>query len=224
LLELQEIDNHLARLSRERAALDDGSETRASLGTLENALSEQQQKLDELNATRISSEEDLKAREIKLSTQQTRLMNAKSAHEVQSLERDIAALTNARGELDEKVLLLMDEIDQCAAKLDELRAQHQENQTLLSGIESTFATETARIDGEEGQWRAQREEKFAGLSAVEQKKYEDAAARHKGIAVVHNENGSCSACGTALTPFILKSAKTEDWPTCESCRRLLFVE
>ena|GEM_PF-1929276 len=223
LFDLQEIDTHLARLSRERAALDDGSAARANLEILEKALREQEQKLDELNAARIASEEDLQARETKLTTQQTRLMNAKSAHEVQSLERDIAALTSARGELDEKVLLLMEEIEQVSAKQDDLRSQHEKQREELMQIEAQFAAETARIDGEQGQLREQREAQFAALSAVEQKKYEDTAARHHGIAVVHNENGSCSACGTALTPFILKSAKTEDWPTCESCRRLLFV-
>src|SRR5690606_13469181 len=160
----------------------------------------------------------------KLNTQQTRLMNAKNAHEVQSLERDIAALTAARGELDEKVLLLMDEIEGATAQRDELRNRHNQQQQELASIESNFSAESARINNAEAQLQSQRAEKYAALSAVEQKKYYDTAARHKGIAVAHIENGACSACGTALTPFILKAAKTEDWPTCESCRRLLFVE
>lgn len=197
---------------------------RAEKDTLAAALVEQESQLNLLNTNRISLESDLEAREAKLTTQQTRLMNAKSAHEVQSLERDIAALTNARGELDEKVLLLMDEIDQCVAKLDELRAQHQEKKDLLNEIESTFAGETTRIDGELATLREQRDALFATLSNVEQTKYETTASRHHGIAVAHLHDGACSACGTALTPFNLKAAKTEEWPTCESCRRFLYVK
>jgi predicted nucleic acid-binding Zn-ribbon protein len=221
---LQEIDNHITRLKRERENLDNGDRTRAEKDTLAAALAEQEAQLNLLNTNRISLEADLEAREAKLNTQQTRLMNAKSSHEVQSLERDIAALTTARGELDEKVLLLMDDIDHCAAKLDELRAQYQEKENLLNDIESTFASETARIDGGSATLREQRDTLFATLSPVEQTKYETTASRHHGIAVAHLHDGACSACGTALTPFNLKSAKSEQWPTCESCRRLLYVK
>jgi len=211
-------------LNRERAALDNGDATRAERDTLAAALAEQETQLNQLNTNRVSLEGDLEARETKLNTQQTRLMNAKSTHEVQSLERDIKALTTARGELDEKVLLVMDEIEGCESRLDELRSQHQEKENLLNQIESTFATETARIDGETQSLQAQRESMFTALSDIEQKKYENAASRHHGIAVAHLHDGACSACGTALTPFNLKEAKTEEWPTCESCRRFLYVK
>ncbi|MEO6907402.1 MAG: hypothetical protein ABI210_05890 [Abditibacteriaceae bacterium] len=221
---MQEIDNHITRLKRERDGLDTGGQTRAENSTIASALAEQEKQLNVLNTNRVSLEGDLEAREIKLKTQQTRLMNAKTTHEVQSLERDIAALTTARGELDEKVLLLMDEIDQCANKLDELRAQHQEKENLLNDIESTFARETARLDQETAALKEHRDALFATLSPVEQTKYENTASRHHGIAVAHLHDGSCSACGTALTPFNLKEAKTEEWPTCESCRRLLYVK
>jgi predicted nucleic acid-binding Zn-ribbon protein len=221
---LQEIDNHITRLKRERENLDNGDQTRAEKDTLAAALAQQEAQLNLLNTNRISLEGDLEARETKLNTQQTRLMNAKTTHEVQSLERDIAALTTARGELDEKVLLLMDEIDQCASRLDELRAQHQEKESLLNDIDSTFATKTSLIDHETDTLREQRETLFATLLPVEQTKYETTASRHHGIAVAHLHDGACSACGTALTPFNLKEAKTEEWPTCDSCRRLLYVK
>lgn len=221
---MQEIDNHVTRLKRGRDNLDNGDQTRIAKETLAASLTEQETQLNQLNTNRVSLEGDLEARETKLNTQQTRLMNAKTTHEVQSLERDIAALTTARGELDEKVLLLMDEIDQCAVKLDELRAQFQEKETLLNDIESTFASETTRIDQETAALREQRETLFASLTTVEQTKYETAANRHHGIAVAHLHDGACSACGTALTPFNLKTAKTEEWPTCESCRRFLYMK
>ena len=221
---MQEIDNHITRLKRERENLDNGDQTRAEKDTLAAALAQQEAQLNLLNTNRISLEGDLEARETKLNTQQTRLMNAKTTHEVQSLERDIVALTTARGELDEKVLLLMDEIDQCAGRLDELRAQHQEKENLLNDIESTFTRETTRIDQETAALREQRDALFATLSNVEQTKYETTASRHHGIAVAHLHDGACSACGTALTPFNLKAAKTEEWPTCESCRRFLYMK
>jgi len=31
-------------------------------------------------------------------------------------------------------------------------------------------------------------------------------------------------CGMMITPYNLKEAKTEEWPQCESCTRLLYVE
>ncbi len=71
---------------------------------------------------------------------------------------------------------------------------------------------------------AAREGITAQLPADEKEKYEEVAARHSGIAIVKNEGGNCSACGNTLTPFNLREARTQDWPTCENCGRLLFLD
>jgi predicted nucleic acid-binding Zn-ribbon protein len=92
-----------------------------------------------------------------------------------------------------------------------------------TAVEKQFATETARFERELAAAQKQRDELVARLDASHLNKYQAVADKHHGVAVAHPEKGNCSACGMTLTPFNLKEAKTQEWPTCENCGRLLFV-
>jgi predicted nucleic acid-binding Zn-ribbon protein len=224
LWELQQADNHITKLKRERSKLDDGSAARAERDTLERARDEAKTQLNALNTQRSAKEDELKTAEEKLTRQNTRLMGAKSAHEVNSLQRDIDALGKARGDLDEAILTLMDEAETATRQLADLEAQLQDQSTLTAQIEHTFAVETRRLDREIEESLALRSEISAQLDATSLQKYEEYARKYHGVAVAISENGNCSACGMAFTPFNLREAKSQTWPTCESCNRLLFVE
>jgi predicted nucleic acid-binding Zn-ribbon protein len=221
---LQQLDNQLAQIRRERSHLDDGEALRAEASTLQKAIAAEEEKLNQCTRARVEKEDELKQREEKLRTQQARLMNAKSAHEVASLQRDIDSITKSRGELDEAILTFMDESEGCAAKLDDLRLQLEAVSTQLNEAEAQFAAEAARLDAELERVLAERAAAAAPLGEDEKSHYEQSAAKHGGIAVTWNETGNCHACGMTLTPYNLKAAKSEEWPTCESCGRLLFVE
>jgi predicted nucleic acid-binding Zn-ribbon protein len=224
LWELQESDNALLALQREKSKLDDGSELRARRDTLQKAIAVEEENLNRCNRVRADAEAELKTREQKLQTQQTRLMNAKSAHEVSSLQRDIDSITKSRGEFDETILSAMDEAETLAGKLDELRAQLDAVSTQLQAVEAHFAAETTRLD-EALKAAAERRDATADVldeDALE--KYNAVASKHADTAVAQVSGGSCSVCGNAITPHNLKTAKSEEWPTCESCGRLLFVE
>jgi predicted nucleic acid-binding Zn-ribbon protein len=224
LYELQIVDNDVARIRRERAHLDDGASFRADARTLQKAIAVEDENLNRVNRARSMKEDELKQREQKLSTQQQRLMNAKSAHEVASLQRDIEGITKSRGELDEAILTFMDVGETSAKKLDVLRAQLQEVSTQLAQVEAQFSEDAARLDEELKSTLAQHDAAQAILNEDELSHYQYSATRHGGVAVAANNNGNCSACGMMLTPYNLKSARSEEWPTCESCGRLLFAE
>jgi len=224
LYDLQEIDNAIARLKRERSKLDDGSALRAERDTLQKAVAAEKDRLSHLNATRSDQELQLATAEEKITRQQGRLMNATNAHEVNSLQRDINALNKARGDLDEAILMLMDDIENCSARLVELQNELEAKAAETTGVEAHFAAETARLETEIASAVAQRQTTLAQLNDTERGKYEDAARRFHGLAVAHNEKGACSACGMSLTPYNIREAKAQEWPVCDSCGRLLFVE
>src|SRR5438874_527461 len=84
---------------------------------------------------------DLKTAEDKIARQQERLMNAKSTHEVNSLQRDIAALQKARGDLDEAILILMDDTESSAKRLVQLQQELDEKSAQTAVTERHFAAE-----------------------------------------------------------------------------------
>lgn len=223
LLELQQIDNTMLRLQREKSKLDDGSALRAQRDTLEKALATEEENLNTHNRARAEAEEELQKREEKLRTQQTRMMNAKSAHEISSLQRDIDSITKSRGELDEAILVAMDDVETTAKKVDELRSGIETLRTRLARVEADFRDETTRIDEELMTAAHKRNAAAALIDEESREKYDAVASRHGGVAVCEIKKGNCTVCGTMITPYNLKEAKSLEWPTCESCGRLLFA-
>ena len=224
LFELQEADNTIARLRRERARLDDGSSLRSERDTLQKAVEEETQRLQRMHTDRTDKELQLKTAEDKIARQNQRLMSATGAHEVTALQRDIEALNRARGDLDEAILILMDEGESGQVHLADLQNQLKEKTQSTAQAEAHFRAETERIENEIAATQARREAIAQSLDAEHLERYDELAASHHGVAVAHPEKGNCSACGMTLTPYNLKDAKTKEWPECESCGRLLFVE
>lgn len=224
LFELQELDNLITRLTRERSSLEDGSTLRSERDTLQKARDVEIEKLNTLNTTRADKEMQLKSAEEKIARQQQRLMNATSAHEVNSLERDIKALTHARGDLDEAILTLMDEADTTASRLVELEKELKEKTIETIKVETAFNADADRLEAQLNALKAKREALAAQIDADDLATYNRFAKAHYGIAVAHPDKGNCSVCGTALTPFILREAKSQEWPQCENCGRLMYVE
>lgn len=224
LLELQEVDNSLTNFTREKARLDDGTAARAARDTLEKAVADTIAKSQKTAAARSDKEMELKTAEEKIARQQSRMMNASSAHEITALQRDIEALGRARGNLDEAILTLMDEGETIAAQLANLEAQLAKAKAAVAVIEENFANDTARLERSLEAARKQREIAATKLSPAETEKFTAFAKKHGGVAVSKVVKGNCSACGAAILPFTLREAKNQDFPTCEGCGRLIFVE
>jgi predicted nucleic acid-binding Zn-ribbon protein len=224
LLELQEVDNTLTNLKREKAHLDDGTQARAKRDELEKAVAAATQESHKILGERTARELELQTAETKIALQQKRMMNASSAHEISALERDIAALGRARGDLDEAILELMDKGETVAAQLEALQKQLKAAKAQVESVESSFALDSARLDRSLAAARTRRDEAAAQLSPAELEKFEAFAKKFHGVAVAKVVKGNCSACGAAILPFTLREAKSQDFPTCEGCSRLIFVE
>lgn len=224
LLELQEIDNSIAALTREKTALDDGTAARGARDMLEQAVATSVAQTQKTAAERSARELELKSAEAKIARQQSRLMSASSPHEITALQRDIEALTRARGDLDEAILNLMDEGETQTAQLSKFQSQLESAKTEVQTIETRFSTETARLERELATAREQRSEAEAALSPAEREKFAAFAKKFGGIAVAKVVKGNCSACGAAILQFTLNEAKKEQFPTCEGCGRLIFIE
>jgi predicted nucleic acid-binding Zn-ribbon protein len=72
LFELQEVDNHLLSLKRERSKLDDGTHARGERDTLQRAFDEERTRLSALTSERNDKELQLKSAEEKIARQQSR--------------------------------------------------------------------------------------------------------------------------------------------------------
>lgn len=224
LLELQEIDNQIATYTRDLGRLDDGTAASAALAQLEQTRAQTLVASQKNAAARAGAELELQTAETKIALQQKRMMNASSAHEISALERDIAALGRARGDLDENILILMDEGDTLSAQIAELERKIAVSNAQIEQIEENFETENGRLERSLKAAREGRVGAQAALSPPEAEKYAVLARKFGGVAVARSVKGNCSACGAAVLQFTLREAKNQEFPTCEGCGRLIYVD
>ena len=224
LLDLQLLDSAIQDATREKARLDNGSAARATLSELETQLAQTRAQTATVAATRAKAEGDLEAAETKIERQKKRIMTVSSAHEISALERDIEGLSRMRGELDETILIAMDEGETLAAKIAQQTREVAVARARAEQIEAEFQARTEFLDKRVASKRAERAPVIAKLSAGDREHYSEGYKRHGGVAVAHVTGGNCSACGAEILPFTLREAKTQEFPTCEGCGRLIWVE
>ena len=94
----------------------------------------------------------------------------------------------------------------------------------VTTVTKRYASEITRIQAETATKTAERLTVLDKINPAEKAKYDASAKAHQGVAVSKVLRGCCSACGAAILPFTLREAKTLEYPTCENCGRLLFVE
>ena len=224
LLDLQLLDSAIQDATREKARLDNGSAARATLSELEKQLAQTREAAATVAATRARAEGDLEAAETKIERQKKRIMTVSSAHEISALERDVEGLSRMRGELDETILIAMDEGETLAAKTEKETGEVAVARARAEQIEADFAAQTALLDKRVAGKRGARAPVIAKLSAQDKERYSEGYKRNGGVAVAHVEGGSCSACGAEILPFTLREAKTQEFPTCEGCGRMIWVD
>ncbi len=224
LLELQELDSSLLALVREKNKLDNGDNARAKRDGIAAELAATKEKLATCERTRSQKEDELSATEKKIELQKKRLMSVSSAHEITALERDITGLSNARGGLDEDILTLMDEGETLTAQVGRLGRMLAVAQTQVEEVEANFASEGKRIVALYTARKASRPKIEEELSPAEQTRYATAFKKFGGIEISKIINGNCSACGTNILPFTLNEAKKQEFPTCEGCGRLIYID
>ena len=224
LLDLQLLDSAIADAARAKARLDTGKTARQTLGELEAKLEQSRQQAETIAQTRSKAEADLQTTETKIERQKQRMMTVSSAHEISALERDIAGLSRMRGELDETILTAMDQGETLSGELARQTKAVAAARLQAQDIEAHCAAESARLDKIVAQKKAARPAVIEQLSADDKTRYAEGYKQHGGVAVASIEGGNCSACGAEILPFTRQEAKTEEFPTCEGCGRLLWVE
>ena len=224
LLDLQLLDSAIADATREKARLDDGSAARATLAELEAQLAKTRQAAETVAATRARAEGDLEAAETKIERQKKRVMTVSSAQEISALERDIEGLSRMRGELDETILVAMDEGETLAAQIAAQTKEVADARAHAQAIEAATQERASFLDKRIATKKSERPPVIARFSDEDKTRYAEAYKRHQGVAVAHVESGSCSACGAEILPFTLREAKTQEFPLCEGCGRMLWID
>jgi uncharacterized protein len=224
LIELQKLDLRIAEIKDQRRKIPD------RLQAIDAPLREARQLYQQTNVSvetvvkeRRSYEQDLEAQEAHTEKMKSRLSELKSNKEYQAHLFEIEVANKKKGDIEEKILLCMEKIEQlqratkeAQEKLGVIEKAYTQEKQALDKLEQSLSSELADLEGQQ-QARSAHVEK--GMLA----RYNSIKASRKDHALAEIKEGICSGCRLQLPPQLISEVKrAEDLHTCPYCRRMLY--
>ena len=226
LLDLQELDNHLAQVTKKSKNLPEAEVLDTLTAELAAAKETQREKLgevDELRAEVKRSESDVEMVEARIAKDAERLDHTSSAKDAQGLEHEIQSLRERLSALEELELEVMERLEQAEG---ELSGADQAVTELMSRVdEATQALDAAKaeLEADYQATSAKRQALCAELPSDLLELYERQRERY-GFGASLLQRGISSASGVALTESDLaqvRSAAPDDVVLCPDSNAIL---
>jgi len=218
-----EITNSKRRLEEVKASLGKSEELRQARRALQKAK-------DELNRWRTTLRDlELEAKSLtaKITSVEERLYSGRVTNpkELANLQNEVSYLKRKRGELEDRQLEAMVEVEEHEAEVDSKKAS-------LAQIEAEWSQTQKRLTAEQGELeerlahkKKERVEAEGMIGAEDLALYGELYSRKGGQAVALLKGEVCQACRVTLPTSRVQQARSGDSLSfCSSCQRILYVE
>jgi predicted nucleic acid-binding Zn-ribbon protein len=227
LHELQQIDTAISELQADLRALDDGSALRERVAAAEQELERRRGSHHDNHAVQSKKEAELEKADGKRKALMAKAYGGTIANpkELETLEKEIAALGRTKDRLENELLELFDTVDAENQAVREQEKLIDQLKAELGRVVETYEAERTRLAGEVETLRQEREQVSASVAPESLETYERIRGRsgHLGVAVIQGR--VCTACRVNLPIVqIARLIEGRDFERCESCMRLLWIE
>ena len=226
LIELQKIDLRIVELKEQRRKIPERLEvSEAPVREAKRALQEASASAEALIKERRSHEKDLEAHEDRIDKMKDRAAQLKTNQEYQAHLFEVELANKKKGEIEEKILLAMEQIEQtqrvmadAQAKLKDSEAVFTKEKATLDALDQALSVELADLDA--------RHTVLAGrVEKVLLARYNKLKTTRKDQALALLKDGICLGCRLQLPPQLVSQVKrAQDVHTCPYCYRMLYWE
>ena len=226
LIELQAIDLRIAEIKHQRRLIPDRlNAAQAPLRSVTEALTQAGASVEALTKERRTCERDLDAQESHIEKMKARTSEIKTNKEYQAHLFEIEMANKKKGEVEEKILGLMETIEnlqremtEAQAKVREAEAAFEREKTLLDDSEAALSKELTALDEHQRQVAASMPRDLLD-------RYEKLKAQRKDHALASVRDGTCQGCRLQLPPQLVAEVKRSDeLLVCGYCHRILYWE
>jgi len=224
LIQLQDCDNRIMDILKRK---DQGpskiEKLEAELNAVERILQEENDRLELLKKDRRQIEQDLQEIENNIEKSEIKLANIKSNKEYRAVLKEIDDLNRNRLMTEEKVLQLMEEIEDLERKCNENIDQKAEFRKKYELEKDEILKELQDLDRELENFEKQRINICEAVDQELLKKYIFLKERKGGKAIGPVVNGVCQICHMGIPPQKFNDLrKGHDLMTCPNCNRLIY--
>jgi len=216
-LEIESSERALARIT---AQLADDKALRDAQGKLEM----EQKRLEELRKKQRSAEGEIEDISAKLAAGNESLFSGRirNPKELSSLQQEVETFKVRRGQLEDKALAIIDEVEQTELSVTRLTGEFTTFRTEWQHRHEELSAEMEKVKSALSGLQSQREATAAGIPPQAISLYQE-LRKGKVTAVVRVEQGICRGCRISLPVTELQRIKSGDMVRCSSCGRILFL-
>ena len=224
LVQLQDKDLRIAEIVDKQKNLPSIiASLRGKLDTAQQELSESSGAFDSATKERKTLESSLKDAETKVTKFKEKIPEIKTNKEYQSLLKEIESAGQEKSDIEEKILILFE-------KLDELKVKRSEKENVVKEVEKVFNSEKEIIEKDNEQLgealkelESQRDGMVSDLDPKLLSEYNRLLCDKKGLAVVTVKNEHCLGCHMRIPPQVFTEIKkNEKISYCLNCKRILY--
>ncbi|HOW28824.1 MAG TPA: C4-type zinc ribbon domain-containing protein [Elusimicrobiota bacterium] len=225
LLALQNLDVELDHLQSMRDGVPPRRQSlQDDIQTLQKGFEDFKQTLVQLQLDKKNLELDIDAQEQQVRKSGSELNSVKTNEAYRALLQQIEGAKGKKNELEDKVLGLMESIEQFQRdqKAKEKEFLHQKE--FLERQISALDEEDKKIQMDMADKKVQREGLLQALGAEHSGRYEAIRRNRQGMKVlVPVQSGSCGGCRMKLPPHLINEVRRDkEIVTCETCTRILY--
>ncbi len=226
LIELQALDRRILEIKDQQRQLPTLIDTaEAPLREATRSLQEATAQAETLNKGRRDLERDLDAHEAQVEKMKSRSTELKTNKEYQAYLFEIELANKRKGEIEEQILLLMEQIEQAQRVVKEFQAKVADA-TKTSGQEKArLETLAANLMAELAELDLKQKNLATSVDKGLLSRYNRLKAGRKDLALAAVKNGICQGCRLQIPPqLVAEVRRSEVLQTCSYCQRILYLE
>lgn len=226
LIELQKLDLRIADLKEQRRKIPERLEVNeAPLREAKRVLQEASVAVEALIKERRGHEKDLDAHEDRIGKMKDRAAQLKTNQEYQAHLFEVELANKKRGEIEERILLAMEQIEQTQRTITDAQAKLKESEGLFMREKATLEEKDRMLAAELADLEAKQRQLSGQVEKVLLARYNKLKTTRKDQALALIKDGICVGCRLQLPPQLVSQVKRgEEVHTCPYCYRMLYWE
>lgn len=226
LIELQKLDLRIAEVKEQRRKIPERLEmNEAPLREARRSVQEASASVEACIKERRSHEKDLEAHEDRIGKMKDRAAQLKTNQEYQAHLFEVELANKKRGEIEEKILLAMEQIEQTQRTIIGAQGQLKESEALFLKEKAMLDEKDRILAAELADLEVKQKQLSGKVEMVLLARYTKLKTTRKDQALALIKNGICVGCRLQLPPQLVSQVKRGDEVhTCPYCYRMLYWE
>lgn len=226
LYDLQEIDLKISVLGKEIANIAHNLKDKSEIELANNKLEDLENRIGITSSSQRSEERALNEIEDKLGNINNRLYGGtvSNPQQLAATEEERQFTLNLKEETEDKLLLIMDQLDKIQPHLLKARSLKNQLETDRPSLEEEWRQSEIKIKKDLENLRSKRLEIVPDLPGYILVLYDSLYKKTEGKVLAMAERGICQGCRLALTTQELQKLRSgSEMVRCNSCDRILYL-